>query len=149
MKTVLGRGLASLIPREPAPPPLAPQDMPQARPGTDVIARVDIDPNGKGCHLEWENDDVTMTDAVAKMSTRTALIYGVTRKYDTEAPGYEPPGLDVYYFSAIDFRTGKVVWERQLGTGFDYDSFTLVLIGPDGTAYSGQYGGLVAVRDTK
>ncbi len=118
----------------------------QSQPG---IARVDIDPNGKGCHLEWENDDVTLTDAVAKMSTRTGLIYGVTRKYDTEAPGYEPPGLDVYYFSAIDFRTGKVVWERQLGTGFDYDSFSLVLIGPDGTAYSGQYGGLVAVRDTR
>ena len=43
------------------------------------------------------------------MSTRTGLIYAVTRKYDTEAPGYEDPGLDVYYFSAINFRTGSVV----------------------------------------
>jgi len=51
----------------------------------------------------------SLTDQVAKMSTRTGLIYAVTRKYDTEAPGYEDPGLDVYYFSAINFRTGSVV----------------------------------------
>ena len=58
------------------------------------------------------------------------------------------PGLDVYYFSAIDFRTGGVVWERLLGTGFGYDSFSEVMIGPTGTAYLPQYGGLIAVRDT-
>ncbi len=36
----------------------------------------------------------------------------------------------VYYFSAIDFRTGSVVWERPLGTGFGYDSFSAMIIGP-------------------
>ena len=115
----------------------------QSEPG---IARVDIDPNGTGCQLVWENDNITLTNAVAKMSNRTGLIYAVTRKYDTES--YEDPGLDVYYFSAIDFQTGEVVWERLLGTGFGYDSFSGVMIGPTGTAYLPQFGGLIAVRDT-
>lgn len=116
----------------------------QSLPSEPGIARVDIDPNGKGCRLVWKNDTVSLTDQTAKMSTRSGLIYAVTRKYDTEAPG-----LDVYYFSAIDFRTGSVVWERQLGTGFGYDSFSAMIIGPTGTAYMPGYGGIVAVRDTK
>ena len=115
----------------------------QSEPG---VARVDIDPDGTGGQLVWENDNITLTNAVQKMSNMTGLIYAVTRKYDTE--GYEDPGLDVYYFSAIDFRTGEVVWERLLGTGFGYDSFSEVMIGPTGTAYLPQYGGLIAVRDT-
>lgn len=116
----------------------------QSEPG---VARVDIDPNGTGGRLVWENDNITLTNAVQKLSNRTGLIYAVTRKYDTES--HEDPGLDVYYFSAIDFRTGKVVWERLLGTGFGYDSFSEVMIGPTGTAYLPQYGGLIAVRDTR
>jgi len=123
--------------------------MKKSLPSEPGIARVDIDPNGKGCRLVWENDTVSLTDSTAKMSTRSGLIYAVTRKYDTEAPGYEDPGLDVYYFSAIDFRTGSVVWERLLGTGFGYDNFSAVIIGPTGTAYIPGYGGIVAVRDTK
>ena len=123
-------------------------EMNKSLPSKPGIARVDIDPNGNGCRLVWENDTVSLTDSTAKMSTRSGLIYAVTRKYDTEAPGYEDPGLDVYYFSAIDFRTGSVVWERLLGTGFAYDSFSAVIIGPTGTGYMPGYGGIVAVRDT-
>ncbi len=120
----------------------------KSMPNGPGIARVDIDPNGKGCKLVWENDDVSLIDSVAKMSTRTGLVYAVTRKYDTQV-NYPDPGLDVYYFSAIDVRTGKVVWERQMGTGFGYDTFGDLVIGPSGTAYMPQYGGLVAVRDTR
>ena len=44
------------------------------------------------------------------MSTRTGLIYTQERKYDAEN--------DVYavYWVALDFRTGKVVWEKLAGT---------------------------------
>ena len=117
-------------------------------PSEPGIARVDIDPNGKGCRLVWENDAVSVADEAMKMSTKTGLVYVVSRKYDTGAPGYPAPGLDVYYFTAIDFRTGEVIWERQLGTGFNFDGFQVDLIGPTGTAYIPQYGGLIAVRDS-
>ena len=119
---------------------------PPSEPG---IARVDIDPNGKGCNNNqpvWENDSVSVMDEGMKLSTRTGLIYAVTRKYDTE--GYESPGLSVFYLSAIDFRTGEVVWERLMGTGWNFDGFTAVYLGPNGTAYIPQYGGLIAIRDT-
>jgi hypothetical protein len=118
-------------------------------PSEPGIARVDIDPNGKGCRLVWENDAVSVADEAMKMSTKTGLVYVVSRKYDSGAPGYPAPGLDVYYFTAIDFRTGEVIWERQLGTGFNFDGFEVDLIGPTGTAYIPQYGGLIAVRDSR
>jgi hypothetical protein len=111
------------------------------------IARVDIDPNGKGCEKVWENDAVELIDTVQKMSTKTGLVYAVTRKWDHQAPGYEADGLDVYYLSAIDVRTGQVVWERLMGTGFGYDAFGDIVIGPNGTVYMPEYGGLIAVRD--
>ena len=113
------------------------------------IARVDIDPDGKGCHLVWENDDVEFTDSVAKLSTWTGLVYAVTRKYDKTVPGHGNFGHDVYYFSAIDFRTGEVVWERQIGTGIAYDAWADLVIGLNGTAYLLEFGGLVTVRDTR
>lgn len=119
---------------------------PPSKPG---IARVDIDPNGKGCNNNqpvWKNDGVTVMDEGMKLSTRTGLIYVVTRKYDTV--GYESPGLSVFYLSAIDFRTGEVVWERLMGTGWNFDGFSALYLGPNGTAYIPQYGGLIAIRDT-
>jgi hypothetical protein len=123
------------------------RESPPSEPG---IARVDVDPNGKGCNNSqpvWKNDNVIVMDEAMKLSTRTGLVYAVTRKYDTE--GYESPGLSVFYLSAIDFRTGEVVWERMMGTGWNFDGFSAVYLGPNGTAYIGQYGGVVAVRDTR
>ena len=58
--------------------------------------------------------------------------------------------LDVYYLTALDFRTGEVVWEKKVGTGFAFDHYyTALLVGPDETVYAGLYGGLIAVRDTR
>jgi len=120
----------------------------ESTPSEPGIARVDIDPNGKGCKKVWENDNVELIDTVQKMSTRTGLVYAVTREWEiTEA--HPDPGLDVYYFSAIDVRTGEVVWKRLMGTGYNFDAFGDLVIGPNGTAYMPEYGGLVAVRDTR
>ena len=46
------------------------------------VARVDIDPNGKGCTKVWENDSVTVTDETHELSTKTGLIYAIGRKWD-------------------------------------------------------------------
>jgi hypothetical protein len=56
----------------------------------------------------------------------------------------------VYYWTALDFRTGEVVWQKMAGTGWRFDGWYLGLgIGPTGTLYAGVYGGLAAMRDTR
>ena len=105
--------------------------------------RIDIDPNGKGCRKVWANTEVATTTS-PRLSTRTGLIYTVAREYDTQNKVY------VYYWTAIDFRTGKTVWQKMAGTGSKYDGFYPgVGIGPNGALYYGGYGGLITIRDTR
>jgi hypothetical protein len=113
------------------------------------IARVDIDEKGKHCKLVWANDEVAAPQVGPKMSTATGLAYFFTRKYDKTVPGYEPYGLDVYYWTAVDFRTGEVVWEQQIGTGSNFDTYVPgPAIGPTGALYVGVNGGFISMQDT-
>jgi hypothetical protein len=53
--------------------------------------------------------------ANVSLSAKTGLAYFFTRKYDQS-------GLDAYYGTAVDFRTGEIVWEQQIGTGSQFDT---------------------------
>ena len=120
-------------------------------PSEPGFARIDIDPDGKGCHTVWTNMDVATTNC-PRLSTRTGLIYAVARVMDeSKIDEQRPYGLDVYYWTALDFRTGKVVWQKMAGTGVLFDSFYPAGgdIGPNGVLYYGAYGGLVTIRDTR
>jgi hypothetical protein len=122
--------------------------MPTSSTSVPGIARIDIDPNGKGCSLVWTNDQVAAPQVGPKMSTKTGLIYFYTQKYDKTVPGYEPDGLAVYYWTAVDFRTGAIVWEQQAGTGPQFNSFVPgPAIGPTGALYVGLHGGILSMRD--
>ena len=58
--------------------------------------------------------------------------------------------IDAWYLTAIDFRSGRTVYKRLAGTGLGFNNnYAPVTIGPDGTAYVGVLGGLVALRDTR
>lgn len=58
--------------------------------------------------------------------------------------------MDVWYWAAVSFRTGKLVWERRSGTGPLYDNaYSGLAIGPTGTAYLGALGGMMAIKDTR
>ena len=104
------------------------------------LERIDIKPGGKGLRKVWVNDEVTSVN-LPKLSTQTGLIYVIDRQ-DDEA------SVDVYYWTAVDFRTGKVVWRKMAGRGVAWDSyFAPSSLGPTGTFYNGNYGGLAAVRD--
>ncbi len=104
------------------------------------LERIDIKPGGKGLRTVWVNDEVTSVN-LPKLSTQTGLIYVIDRQ-DDEA------SVDVYYWTAVDFRTGKVVWRKMAGRGVAWDSyFAPSSLGPTGTFYNGNYGGLAAVRD--
>ena len=101
---------------------------------------------GAYCRDLWANEKATAPNVAPKLSTVTGLVYTITRRFDTH--GRPEPGLDVYYWAALDFHTGKTAWERQFGTGFGFDSwYPGLAIGPNGTLYVGQYGGLTAIRD--
>jgi hypothetical protein len=106
------------------------------------MERIDIDPNGKGCRTVWLNSDVATTVS-PRLSTWTGLIYTIARQIDEN-------GLDVYYWTALDFRTGETVWQKLAGTGEEYDSFyPNIGFGPNGALYSGAYAGLLTIKDTQ
>lgn len=117
-------------------------------PGGDQVisepgfARVDIAANGRSCRRIWTNQTVRAPTVVPKMSTRTGLIYAYSRPPDqSDAQGY--------YWTAIDFRNGKTVFSQFAGSGLLFNNnYAGITLGPDGTAYLGVIGGIVALRDS-
>ncbi len=104
------------------------------------IERVDIDPDGAGCRKVWSNHTERSPSAVPKLSLANGLVYTVTR--DRKCI------VDSWYLTALDFRSGEVVFEQRYGTGFGHNvNYAPVSLGPDGTAYVGVLGGLVRIAD--
>ena len=105
------------------------------------LARVDIAANGKSCRKVWTNEEVRAPTLVPKMSNSTGLIYLYERPDD-------PSGNEGYYWSAVSFHTGECVWRHYAGSGILFNNnYAGIMLGPDGTAYLGVIGGVVALRD--
>ncbi|MEW1929033.1 hypothetical protein [Streptomyces sp. NPDC088360] len=106
------------------------------------VSRIDVREDGSGCDTVWESD-VRAPSNVPKLSTASGLLYFYTKEPNSL-------GIDAWYLTAVDFRTGETKWKRLAGTGVAYDNnWAPVTLGPDGTAYVGVFNGLVAVRDTE
>ncbi|MFE3328776.1 hypothetical protein [Streptomyces sp. NPDC059176] len=102
--------------------------------------RIDVRADGSGCDTVWQSD-VRSPSTVPKLSTANGLVYFY------EKPPH-PLGIDAWYVTAVDFRTGERRWSRLTGTGLRYDNnWAPITIGPDGTLYAGVFNGIVAVRD--
>ena len=107
---------------------------------TPGITRIDIDANGR-CRKVWSNYRVSIPTVVTKMSLSNGLIYTYSKP---KGPGT----TDRWYFAAIDFQTGKVLYSRLAGTGVLYNNnYEPLYLGPNGTVYMGVFGGFVAMRD--
>jgi hypothetical protein len=117
------------------PPPDATSNGATTRPG---VERVDIKRNGRGCRTVWKSSEISPS-TVPKMSLATGLIYLYTK----------PKGLpDAWYLTAVDFRTGKTVWRRLMGTGLLFNvHYAGLTISPKGVLYSGVLGGTSALAD--
>ncbi|MFD3539866.1 hypothetical protein ACFWUQ_10240 [Streptomyces sp. NPDC058662] len=103
-------------------------------------ARIDVRADGSGCDRVWQSD-VRAPSVVPKLSTANGLLYF----YEKDP---NPWGIDAWYLTAVDFRTGERRWRRLTGTGPLYDNnWAPITLGPDGTAYIGVFNGIVAVRD--
>jgi hypothetical protein len=117
------------------PPPDATTNGNTTTPG---VARVDIKRGGRGCRTVWTSPEISPS-TVPKMSLATGLIYLYTK----------PKGLpDRWYLTAVDFRTGKTLWHRLIGTGLLYNvHYAGLVISPTGVLYSGVLGGTIGVAD--
>jgi hypothetical protein len=117
--------------------PFGPNSGAVTKPG---FARIDVKRDGSGCRKVWTNHDVRSPTVVPKLSTGTGLIYTFSRPADSSAQGY--------YWTAIDFRTGKTVWRKYAGSGLTFNNnYAGLALGPDHTAYLGSIGGILALRD--
>ncbi|MEU6843812.1 hypothetical protein ABZ930_18235 [Streptomyces sp. NPDC046716] len=105
------------------------------------VTRIDVRADGSGCDTVWESG-VRSPSTVPKLSTANGLLYFYTKEPNSL-------GVDAWYLTAVDFRTGDTRFKRLVGTGVAYDNnWAPVTLGPDGTAYVGVFNGLVAVRDS-
>lgn len=103
------------------------------------FARVDINRNGRGCRLRWTNTTVSAPTVVSKLSLASGLIYTYTTTSSLSSP---------WYWTAIDFRTGRVVYRQLAGNGFYYNNnYSGISVSRAGTEYVGTLGGIVAMRD--
>ncbi|HJR46025.1 MAG TPA: hypothetical protein VJ927_10520 [Actinomycetota bacterium] len=106
---------------------------------TPGLTRIDFGPGG--CRTVWESDEIAPS-VVPKVSIANGLVYTYTKPPNDE-------GVDAWYLTAIDFRTGKTVFKKLAGTGLGYNNnYAPVTIGPDGSAYVGVLGGLVRLSDS-
>ena len=88
------------------------------------------------CRPAWTSNEVAPS-VVPKLSLANGLVYTYTKPPRSD-------GLDAWYLTALDFRTGRTVYRRLAGTGFGFNNnYAPVTLGPDGTAYVGVLGGLV------
>jgi hypothetical protein len=112
------------------------------------IDRIDIAKDGSGCRIVWRNTTVRTPSAVAKGDTANGLIYTYEKVKD---PGQ--PEAGVWYWAAIDYRTGKVVWQRVSGHGGLYNNhYAGIALGRDPVSgkvslFLGGIGGIMALRD--
>lgn len=104
------------------------------------MARVDIAADGT-CSTAWTNTTVIAPSVVPKFSAATGLIYTYTKP---KGPGK----VDRWYWTALDYRTGKHVYSVFAGNGLPFNNnYASSYVGPDGSGYVGVTGGIIRVFD--
>ncbi len=117
-----------------------PYDNIDAEPG---LARVDIDQDDGSCRLAWENREISSPSAVPKVSLASGLVYLYTRDPIND------PTLQAWYFTAVDFASGELVYKQLTGIGPGYNNhYGSMSLAENGTMYIGVLQGVVAIRDT-
>ena len=112
------------------------------------IARIDIDKDGKGCREVWTNHKVRAASVVPKGDAKNGLIYAFENVKDAEQPKSDP-----WYWTALDYDTGKVVFKQMAGHGGLYNNhYAGIAMGRNPktkttTLYLGGVGGIMALRD--
>ncbi|MNO73659.1 hypothetical protein D3C76_646310 [compost metagenome] len=104
------------------------------------ISRIDVREDESGCDLVWHSQERSPS-VVPKLSVASGLAYFYS---------FEPQadGENAWYLTALDFATGKTRFKTLAGVGQAFDNnWSPITLAPDGTAYVGTFGGLVALWD--
>jgi outer membrane protein assembly factor BamB len=105
---------------------------------TGGVSRVDV-ADGT-CATTW-SADVDAPSGAPAVSLPAGLVYAYTKRHSWL-------GVDAWYLTALDLRTGRAVWSVRTGLGVLRDNHRgEVALGPDGSAYVPVLGGLVRVHD--
>ena len=101
------------------------------------MARVVVGP--RGCRIAWSNPGIISPSAQPVVSRATGLLYTL------EKPAGFP---DAWNLAAIDWRTGAWRFSALAGEGLGHNSDGgAVVLGPDGVAYAGSFGGVTRFAD--
>ena len=119
--------------------PAATQNGNSTAPG---IERIDYDIATRTCTKVWRSEERSPT-VVPKLSLANGLVYVYTKEPQDD-------GDDVWYLTALDFRTGRTVFKTLAGEGLGHNNnYAPITLGPDGSAYVGVLGGLVRLADAE
>jgi hypothetical protein len=101
------------------------------------FVRVDLNRNGRGCHRVWLNKRLSAPTVVSKAALADGLVY----TYTTDKKGH-------WYWTALSFRTGKLVYKSYSGGGSLYNNnYAGISISRAGREYVGTLGGIISLRD--
>jgi hypothetical protein len=105
---------------------------------TGGIARLDVR-DGRCVHT-WTSELDAPSGAPA-VSPQVGLAYAVTKRHSWW-------GVDAWYVTALDLRTGRAIWARRIGLGLLRDNnHAAPALGPDGSLYVPVLGGVLRVHD--
>ncbi|MEW1675101.1 hypothetical protein AB0O47_17900 [Streptomyces noursei] len=94
---------------------------------------------------EIENSFSTGPDGAyvaTKLSRANGILYAYTKPANAQ-------GVDAWYLTGIDWRTGRTRFRIPTGTGDAVNNnWSPIALGPDGSAYVSAYGGILRVHDT-
>ncbi|MEA2438193.1 MAG: hypothetical protein QOF65_2749 [Thermoleophilaceae bacterium] len=111
----------------------------QGRTTTPGLERVDV-ASGGACKKVWHSNEIAPS-VVPKLSLANGIVYTYTKPAGERS--------DPWYLTALDFRSGKTLFKFKAGSGLGFNNhYAPVTIGPDGTAYVGSLGGIIALRDS-
>ena len=101
------------------------------------IVRVDLNRNGRGCHRVWLNKSVPTPTVVSKVALANGLLYTYTTDKNAN-----------WWWAALSFSTGKVVYRSYSGSGYNYNNnYAGISISRAGREYLGTLGGIISLRD--
>ncbi|PSN65153.1 hypothetical protein BS50DRAFT_645195 [Corynespora cassiicola Philippines] len=105
------------------------------------IARVDFDPRDGSCKTVWEVD--VRATGIPILSTASGIVYQYAQDHEMALTGSY-----VWYLSAIDYRTGELLYRVRVGAGGLYNNnYSGLFLGPDGAIYAYVTGGVVKIYD--